>query len=229
MNRRFWRSCLGLCSLALLLPSQCWNQEKQARPKTEEEIYAEGSRQLFANLHCPQSVRDSVRAFAGCWKLTQVDNLPTDEHLTLGLNLAEDRAQLLLNSNDAQQFADSTSPRYCTFEGFPTVAPYPDADFSQHFTYAYVMIDLPPDRVEQFASQMDFDNEEHREVFKKTLNLFAARGGKLFRTLIVQGPDNVWWDDDGEEDFWAQPTSCAGWEKVEKQLREELSPQPPLR
>lgn len=131
-------------------------------------------------------------------------------------------AQLWIDSYSAQQAADSTNPRYCRLEkDIYSVAPYPDADFSRAYTYVHYMLDIPPDEAEKIA-RIYFDSherqlswEEYRDIFVQ----FSKRGGKYIRTLIVMGPGNVGWDSDGEEDFWALPVPCDGWEKVEKNLK----------
>lgn len=146
---------------------------------------------------------------------------PADQNLKLGMRMSQDRAQLLIDSHSAQQVANSSHPRYCTFQDVPTVAPYPNADFSRTYTYVYVMLDMPLDQIDKIA-RIYFDSHEREipwEEYKAIAMVFSKNGGKYIRTLINMGPTNVWWDGDGEEDFWALPASCDGWEKIEEKLK----------
>ncbi len=192
-------------------------QEKIAGEKTPEEA----SQKLFKALHCAQSNSDAIKAFEGCWKVGAVWGSAEEDSLKLGMRMSTKRSQLWLDSYDAQQANNSNNPRYCIAEGLPTVAPYPDTDFQRAYTYAYVMLDNPMELLEKYRVMQGNPEPEIWKGHKKTIEEFLAKGGKLIRTMIVQGPTHVWWDSDWEEDFWALPASCEGWKEVEALILEE--------
>jgi len=84
------------------------------------------------------------------------------------------------------------------------------------------MLDIPPHKAEDIARiyfeshERELSWQEYRDIFVD----FAKKGGKYIRTLIVHGPGNVGWDSDGEEDFWALPVSCNGWDEVEARIEQ---------
>lgn len=214
-----WLPLVGVVgAVALLAVTWLWGQKKD--PSKQDKQYAEASRRVFQAVHCPKSDPTAAAAFAGCWKVGSLWAPPGELNLKLGMRMSESRSQLLINSHSATQSADSNHPRYCRWAGVPTVAPYPESDFSKTFTYAYVMIDIPRDKAEQIArlyhpalrDKMSF--EDYKRIFLE----FVGKKGTYIRTLIVQGSDHVWHDADLEEDFWALPVSCEGWEAVEKEL-----------
>jgi hypothetical protein len=200
-------------------------RQEQSEPN-EDEFIREMQRR-FAAIHCTEQVPEAVEAFAGCWKVAAVWGDPTDEELKLGMRMTGTRAQLLINSHQTQQVVDSSSPRYCVLDGQPTVAPYPDADFSSEFSYAYVLIDIPLTQIEESAEERlaELDEAERAKAMQnlQAMKAFAQRGGKMVISFVVFGPDAILIDADGEEDFWALPTTCDGWDEVEKHINEQIN------
>lgn len=203
---------------------------QQGQQQSEEEIHEAESRELFKAFHCDHSDPAAVKAFAGCWKVGSVWGPPTDENLKLGLRLSNNRAQLWIDSYDATQSADSQNPRYCKFDGWPTVDPNPDIHLTPgYFSYIYILRDVP---LESFTQQMNASNENlpkderfsEKEIQSKLkiLESFIENDGKYIQTMIDQGPTHIWWDGDAEEDFWALPVSCEGWDEVEQKIKEQL-------
>jgi len=143
----------------------------------------------------------------------------------LGLRASENRFQLWLDSHSAQQAADSDNPRYCQLkEGVYSVAPYPDAHLRNLGSYAYYILDIPPEQAEDIA-RIYFKSHERKmswETYRDTFLAFANKDGKYVRTLLVFGPEQVGWDSDGEEDYWILPAPCDGWDNVEERIREKL-------
>jgi hypothetical protein len=218
------RLCSVVLSLALLasMPIEWSIVRGQEKPKTEEERDKEESRKLFDAIHCQTPDPAAVKAFLGCWLIAQSWSAPANENLKLGMRAAEASFQVLLESELARHYVNSKSPRYCSTHGRSTVAPYPDVNFEEDSTYAYVMYDMAPSFVEQMAAAA----AQHPEVDQKmieqkvrTLREFARQGGKYIQTYIVIGRDKVWWDTDGEEDFWALPAPCEGWEEIQEKLK----------
>lgn len=179
---------------------------------------------MFRSLHCKESNAEAIKAFEGCWKVGAVWGAPIDENLKLGLRSSADRFQLWLDSHSAQQAADSNNPRFCNVgEDVYSAAPYPDADFNHAYTYAYYILDIPPEDAERIA-RIYFDSHERKmpwEEYKGNFVEFSKKGGKYVRTLIIHGPEFVGWDTDGEEDFWILPVVCDGWEKVEARIKQK--------
>lgn len=199
---------------------------------TEEEI-ATASRKMFKQFHCEVSDPVAIKAFEGCWKIGAVWGKPTDDELKLGMRMSENRAQLFIDSYDATQAANSDKPRYCIAQGIPTVAPYPNADFDEMYTYVYILTD-PPDenllkelqrRYEAFTKDEKIPQKEFEEGMA-AWRLLRKKKGKIIRTMIVMGPERVWHDSDEEEDFWAVPAPCDGWEKVEENLKKDMPEAP---
>lgn len=217
------------------------------KAETDEQKHAEQSRKIFETVHCPKSDPIAVVAFSGCWKIGSIVASPVENNLSLGMRMSEKKAQLLIDSYGATQGADSENPRYCTGLGRPSVAPHPNADFcckdlkdiscecvhgaSYEYTYVYVILDIPPQQASQMAAgyYRFVEEEVSVEEYQEAVTKFANQGGKYIRTLINMGPTHVWWDSDAEEDFWALPTSCEGWERVQKQLKDPSVPKSPER
>lgn len=203
---------------------------QQGRQQSEEEIHEAESRKLFKAFHCDHPDPAAVKAFAGCWKVGSVWGLPTDENLKLGFRLSRNRAQLWINSYDATQSADSQNPRYCKYDGLPTVAPDPDIHLTPgYFSYVYILRDVPLETLKQQMSASIENLPESKKLSGKkiqrnlkNLESFIEHGGKYIQTMINQGPKHVWWDGDAEEDFWALPVSCEGWDEVEQKIKEQI-------
>lgn len=231
MRKRSWkllRLSLSLFLLsvgtALFAPTALPSQVQQREHTDEKGV--EAMRRMFASLHCTEQAPEAMRAFAGCWKVAAVWANPTDENFKLGMRISDGHMQLFIDSYSTQQLVDATNPRYCALEGHPTVAPYPDADFSQEYTYAYVLADLPLNQIEKEATErLSGLSETEKVLVMKRLELareFVRHGGKIVGTLIIFGPEAVVFDEDGEEDFWALPSTCDGWGDVEERIKEEI-------
>ena len=210
-----------------------------SQDEADEDEHKKNSREMFAAFHCSQNNPASVKAFAGCWRIGQVCDPPRDKHLSLGMRMSERRAQLLIDSNNAQQEANSENPRYCSFQDVFSVAPYPTEPFLTSpskatlvpSTYAYVILDIPNEKAKEIADIYYDSHKSHmpdlsREEYQRIVVDLARKGGKYIRTFIVMSEDNVWWGSDGEEDFWALPTDCKGWGSVEERLKKKLNPNP---
>ena len=210
---------VSLASVLLLTVSWAGGQEPQ-KQKTEEEIHAEQSRTIFDATHCETPNPDSVKAFSGCWRIASVWDAPSEKNLKLGMNLTSEQAKILLSTDYAGHFWNSGDPRYCSFQGASTLAPHPNANFSKNYTYVYAMLDMPKEQSKQLGDlyYRSLQEKMSRKKYQKIINKFIEGGGTYIRTFIVFSPDNIVFDMDLEEDFWAIPVPCDGWQQVEKQI-----------
>jgi hypothetical protein len=226
---------LLLLTLVLALSSLSLLPGQKKEEKTEEEMHREDSREFFKEVHCDQPDPAAVKAFAGCWKVGSIWATPSEKNLEMGMRMSEERAQLLIDSFSAVQAADSQDPRYCTVVGRPTVAPYPNAGFCckditdlfcqcidgsiYEYTYVYAIMDVPSDREIREVYYQFVEEKITLEEYQKAVKKFAKKSGKYIRTFINMGPTHIWWDMDAEEDFWALPVPCDGWEQVEEKIQ----------
>ncbi len=84
------------------------------------------------------------------------------------------------------------------------------------------MLDIPPDEARSIALSIFpvVHGEISVEEYQAAVERFADERGKYIRTLIIRDPDDIQTVPEAEQDFWALPAPCEGWQEAEKKLRQ---------
>lgn len=137
---------------------------------------------------------------------------------------SSDRFALWLHTPITGSADEWLEPHYCSMNGMLTVATSKEVQFGKEGTSIYMVIEVPPEKRKELTRYV-FDQFDHCrqdltwKEYEAAFQSFFDKGGVLIRNWLVFKPAQIVWDDDGEEDFWAMPESCEGWEKVEQQIR----------
>jgi len=206
-----------LCAIALVVQTA---QAQVQDEKNEDVMHAENSRKLYEAFHCQQPSLEAMKAFSGCWGVVSAWAPPKEDYLKLGMRMSAKEAHIIIRSHSTRHHVHSDAPRYCMVDNHPTVMPYPDTDFSKYYTNVYSLQDLSQVSAQRIARYFYELISSHHKLSEQELaqiiNDFVGKGGRLIQAWTVMSPTNLYWDNDSEEDFWALPSSCEGWDRVEE-------------